>query len=127
MSSTGPPRLIVRGVHALERIATVLERIALDACQIDLTAAEQAAASTPQELERFDGLSEVEEELAAAIEELEEQGIIVPAESYRKLGLEVPRRESEPTAEELAADQPAPDDPPEPPEPDEPIVARRRV
>lgn len=121
-------RLIVRAVHALERIANTLNRIAIESLGIDLTADAQAAAMTERELERSDAVSEIDEELIAAIEILEENGYTIPAESYRKLGLDVPRKEEEPTAEELEADQPTPDEPaepPEPPEPDEPITARR--
>lgn len=117
--------LLRRGVLALERIADALEYA---------LGTQHAAQPDERDIERFDGMTEVQEELAAAIEILEEEGYTVPPESYRALGLDPKRAaDREPDERELAAERPdelTPDDPPEPPEPpdpDEPVTARRRT
>lgn len=50
-----------------------------------------------------------QEEAYASIEILEEAGVKVPADAYKRLGLDPPEREDEPTADELEAEQPGAD------------------
>lgn len=100
----------------LDRIATYFE-IAV--------APETVAALDPSDpdIQRFDGWSLEQEELKATIEELEEEGVKVPAASYRLIGLEPPRREDEPDPEpEMDQDDRAE----AAPEPDPTIIAARR-
>lgn len=93
---------------ALERIAVVGERILTDVHQIDASAT--AEGMQKSDLERFDDLTPEQEEMMAVIEMMEAEGRVVPAEVYKRLGLDPPRREDEPTEDELEADQPTPED-----------------
>jgi hypothetical protein len=94
---------------SLSRVANVLERIA-QANDISLDAEQQAAQMSEKDLVRNDDLTPLQEEWLATIEIMEEQGIPVPAEAYKLIGLDPPRREDEPTTEEMERPQPGAED-----------------
>lgn len=114
--------LLARAVEALERQADAMERAlepADDPQALDPQLPDKELLPGAGKPLREDGWTPVEEELAAAIEELEDEGVLVPASSYKALGLDPPRREDEPDAP--PADEPTAD-PAEPPEPEEPAA-----
>lgn len=59
-----------------------------------------------EELERNDNLEPWQEEWAAMVEQLEDQGVKIPAMAYKVIGLEPPSAEVEPSQSEFDAPQP---------------------
>jgi hypothetical protein len=97
-----PPALQVTATRLqtnllLERIANVLELIAEKSFGLELHPTTDGMSAA--DLDRIDSAPPVWEEARAAIELLEEEGVRVPPEAYRRLGLDSPHERYEPPAE----------------------------
>lgn len=86
----------------LGRIASALEELARQ--HSDLNADAEREAMDPKELARSDAMTLETEEMIAALEALEDEGVPVPAASYHALGLESPRRGEDPVIENEEAE-----------------------
>lgn len=99
---------VERQAAGIERSAAALERI--ERLLSVSTSADAGASNEGMSVEelstRDDGLTAQQQEWLAAIELLEDEGQVVPAEAYRKIGLDPPRREQEPTEDEVNRPQP---------------------
>lgn len=109
----------------LERIANSLEVYLSDVCGVDITAQSATDNMQSTELERFDSLGPAQQEFAAMIEIMEEQGVRIPAAAYKLIGLDPPHNDGqEPVdGEDEGEEEEGPDA--EQAVEEEPVTARR--
>jgi hypothetical protein len=105
--------------ESLQSIAGSLAEIA---AYLKIAVSPDLSEAEPSEVERFDGASLEAEEAAAMIEQLEDEGVPVPAEAYRRLGLDPPTKSEEPPGEDEEGDDQQAAEEPDPTV----VVARRR-